>query len=536
MPQEFYTLLTDAGRAIVAAALVVEETVDFATAKLGDGDGSYPVPAVTDTELVNEVWTGTPTVVKRHPTNLNWIIVDIRVPAEDGGFTVREIGIFATDGTMICHGVYPATVKPVLSSGSGKDLWIRLIVAVENATAVTLTFEGLNDPTLDEKVPLGGILKASFDLEAWEDGELNEPTYMACDGRTLLVAEYPDLAARLNRNLLTGFSGWALVAPGVYSVAEANGVLFAHNGAGDTSTIYTSIDQGATWSPARNLPGANYQLINAVYAFGAYWLAFNQSLTQKAFVKTTDLVTFTEIIIPYTGDNNGGTMASVVKSGAELLFFRQEFGGGSSADDQVHIYVSTNGTTWAHRGAIASATQEEYFRAVVDSLSRIYFLTSAGLIYSDNDFASSTAFGSPVNGAGWNTIAVNPATDVVVVANYSNGKVYKTANRGGAWTEVTASVGSPGASAVTWDGEKFFVIGGGKTYSSVDDGVTWVQEVASGSPSVGLGGFVSGGANTLLYRGYGIIRTYSPDEFTLPDVPDAGDGLQNFIKVKEIAA
>ena len=55
---EFYTILTNIGKAKLANAQITGQTVNLVEMALGDGNGSYYEPTESQEELVNEVWRG----------------------------------------------------------------------------------------------------------------------------------------------------------------------------------------------------------------------------------------------------------------------------------------------------------------------------------------------------------------------------------------------------------------------------------------------------------------------------------------------
>lgn len=141
MAETFYTILTTVGRAKIANAQALGTTVEFKQMAVGDGGGSYYNPAESQTALKNEVWRGNINQVSVDPDNPSWIVIETILMATIGGFTVREAGIFDVDGDMIAIGKYPETFKPVLDSGSAKDLYMRMILEVSNASSVTLKID-----------------------------------------------------------------------------------------------------------------------------------------------------------------------------------------------------------------------------------------------------------------------------------------------------------------------------------------------------------------------------------------------------------
>lgn len=138
MAENFYTILTNIGMAAIANAQVSQSKVDFASIAVGDSNGSYYNPAATATKLVNEVWRGSINAISIDETNPNWIIVEAVIPATIGGFSVREIGVFDTSGALLAIGKIPETYKPAAEQGSLKDLYLRIILEVSNASSITL--------------------------------------------------------------------------------------------------------------------------------------------------------------------------------------------------------------------------------------------------------------------------------------------------------------------------------------------------------------------------------------------------------------
>lgn len=144
MEEKFYIILTNTGKASIANATALGGKVDFKYMALGDGNGKYYDPTEEQTELVNEVYRGQINHVTIDPKNPNWIALTIVIPATVGGFTIREVGTFDTDGNLLAIGKYPETYKPTAEDGSTKDITIKMIMEVSNASVVNLKV----DPTV----------------------------------------------------------------------------------------------------------------------------------------------------------------------------------------------------------------------------------------------------------------------------------------------------------------------------------------------------------------------------------------------------
>ncbi|ENO0459426.1 phage tail protein [Salmonella enterica] len=144
MASEFFTILTAAGRAKIAAALAEGQQICLRNMIVGDGGGQYVEPQESHTAVVHEVWRGPLNTLKIAPENPAWVIAEAVLPEAVGGWYIREVGLEDEDGDLIAIGKFPETYKPRLPAGASKQIVIRAVMEVTNATAVTL----MVDPSL----------------------------------------------------------------------------------------------------------------------------------------------------------------------------------------------------------------------------------------------------------------------------------------------------------------------------------------------------------------------------------------------------
>lgn len=144
MAQNFYTILTNIGKAKIANATILNQKVDFKTIVLGDGNGQYYEPSEVQTQLRNEVWRGQVSSIRIDEHNPNWVLIESIVPPSTGGFMIREVGLLDESGDLLVISKYPETYKPTADDGTVKDLIIQLILKVANASSITLKI----DPTV----------------------------------------------------------------------------------------------------------------------------------------------------------------------------------------------------------------------------------------------------------------------------------------------------------------------------------------------------------------------------------------------------
>lgn len=145
MANEFFTILTATGRNKLAAATATGTPLTLTQMAVGDGDnGAYYSPTEAQTALKHEVWRGAINHLAVDANNPNWIVAELVIPDNVGGFYIREVGLFDNAGAMIAVGKFPESYKPTLAAGSNKQLYVRMILEVANTSAVTL----LVDPSV----------------------------------------------------------------------------------------------------------------------------------------------------------------------------------------------------------------------------------------------------------------------------------------------------------------------------------------------------------------------------------------------------
>ncbi|SPJ33432.1 phage tail protein [Kushneria phyllosphaerae] len=138
---QFFTLPTKIGQGLISNAIAYNEPLTIATMAIGDGGGKLPSPDASVTRLVNEVRRGPINQITTDPDNPNWIIAEQVLPPDVGGWTIREVGLYDTDGNLVAYGNYPETYKPQLSEGSSRTQTIRFVMETTDTSAVTLRID-----------------------------------------------------------------------------------------------------------------------------------------------------------------------------------------------------------------------------------------------------------------------------------------------------------------------------------------------------------------------------------------------------------
>ncbi|MEI4521476.1 phage tail-collar fiber domain-containing protein [Pseudomonas sp. CCNWLW23] len=139
---DYYTLLTNAGIAYETACKAAGTPIKLTQISVGDGGGAVYNPAATATALKREVWRGPLNALFQDEKNPSWLLAEVTIPPDVGGWYVREAGLWTDTGVLYAIVKYPESFKPVLAtSGSGKEFYIRSIFETSNASLVTLLID-----------------------------------------------------------------------------------------------------------------------------------------------------------------------------------------------------------------------------------------------------------------------------------------------------------------------------------------------------------------------------------------------------------
>ncbi|MFJ2465527.1 phage tail protein [Pseudomonas sp. NPDC087615] len=139
---DYYTLLTNAGIAYETACKAAGVPIKLTQISVGDGGGAVYNPAATATALKREVWRGPLNALFQDEKNPSWLLAEVTIPPDVGGWYVREAGLWTDTGILYAIVKYPESFKPVLAtSGSGKEFYIRSIFETSNASLVTLLID-----------------------------------------------------------------------------------------------------------------------------------------------------------------------------------------------------------------------------------------------------------------------------------------------------------------------------------------------------------------------------------------------------------
>ncbi|MEI7336864.1 phage tail protein [Pectobacterium carotovorum] len=141
MSATYFALLTNIGAAKLANATTLGSRLNITRMAVGDGGGVLPTPNPAQTKLINEKRRAALNNLSIDPKNPNQIIAEQVIPENEGGWWVREVGLFDDDGNLIAVANCPETYKPQLQEGSGRIQTVRMILIVSSTDAVTLKID-----------------------------------------------------------------------------------------------------------------------------------------------------------------------------------------------------------------------------------------------------------------------------------------------------------------------------------------------------------------------------------------------------------
>lgn len=174
MTTKYFALLTNQGAAKLANAAALGTKVNIASMGVGDGGGTLPTPDAAQTKLIGEKRRAQLNSLTVDAANSSQIIAEQIIPENEGGFWIREIGLYDADGVLIAVANCPETYKPQLAEGSGRTQTVRMILIVNSTTAVTLkidpsvvlaTRKYVDDAVIEVKAYADSVMKKHTDAD-----------------------------------------------------------------------------------------------------------------------------------------------------------------------------------------------------------------------------------------------------------------------------------------------------------------------------------------------------------------------------------
>lgn len=126
MAEQYYSILTNRGKELEAASSASGTPVIIKDFVIGDGNGMATAPDPAQTALVREVYRHAISKLDVSQEQPNQWVAHLVVPADVGGFTIREVGLLTDAGELYAVANCAAIEKPV--TGINVNLQFRLAV------------------------------------------------------------------------------------------------------------------------------------------------------------------------------------------------------------------------------------------------------------------------------------------------------------------------------------------------------------------------------------------------------------------------
>ncbi|WP_397322259.1 phage tail protein [Pantoea agglomerans] len=163
MAEQYYSILTNRGKELEAASSANGTPVVIKDFVIGDGNGKAATPNPSQTALIREVYRHAISGLDVSQEQSNQWVAHLVVPADVGGFTIREVGLLTDTGELYAVANCAAIEKPV----SGINVSLQFRLAVNETASIELkvaTGDGLflrQDANLSD---LNNIAKALENL------------------------------------------------------------------------------------------------------------------------------------------------------------------------------------------------------------------------------------------------------------------------------------------------------------------------------------------------------------------------------------
>ena len=179
MSQAYGSIVTPLGATKIAQGILLDEAVGLTYFAIGDGGGDTYALNPTQTDILNEVYSGQISNKYVDPGNPRLAIIEFVVDASEGGWWARELAIRDESENTIAIATIPPAYKPLISEGSAREMFFKVILDVENAeileivvdpNAVLSTKKYVDDKVGDLESSVGGIKASVGGLEGTVGG------------------------------------------------------------------------------------------------------------------------------------------------------------------------------------------------------------------------------------------------------------------------------------------------------------------------------------------------------------------------------
>ncbi|HFP9260200.1 TPA: phage tail protein [Klebsiella michiganensis] len=376
MTAKYFAILTSQGAAKLANATMLGTKLNLTQLAVGDANGTLPTPDPAQTKLINQKRIAPLNLLTVDPDNTSQIIAEQIIPENEGGFWIREIGLYDDDGILIAVANCPETYKPQLQEGSGRTQTIRMILIVSSTSAITLK--------IDPSVVLA--------------------TRKYVDDKVIEVKAYSDDLMKKHVNADNPHTQYPLIANALKEMADAGlvaEVLKNLRLSDSTGTVGRLINcqlftSGGFYTPS---PGMKFFLAHMVAGGGASGGVPATSSSQTGGVAAGNSGAYA-YIKAYASDIGAGKAVSV-GAGGKSQVNGAGFAGGTTAIADIADVTGGYGSGPGSVGATTAVAQPSYDKPVINKYNKTevlaFSLGSQALNFLQAATGSGTGWLSPAS-------------------------------------------------------------------------------------------------------------------------------------------
>lgn len=151
---DYGTVITTTGSSKIAACILNGTKLNITHAAVGDGGGAYYIPTAGQTKLMQECWRGEIASYEINDNNPNMLDVKFIVPAEVGGFTIREAALLDEAGDVVAICNTPDAQKVKITDGVSFPITMVMHIVVTDVSAVQVVVNSSLDTLNREELNL----------------------------------------------------------------------------------------------------------------------------------------------------------------------------------------------------------------------------------------------------------------------------------------------------------------------------------------------------------------------------------------------
>jgi len=197
--RKYYCILTKAGEAQMANALALGRPVALAEMAVGDGNDAPVDPAATMTGLVREKYKADINKLSIAEDDPGHVIAELVIPTDQGGWTIREVGLFDSNGDLFAIGNTPDSYKPTGAEGALAEQTIRVHLTMSEAGAGAIQLK------IDPTVVLASRQYVDSEISDHnDDADAHPPIWAALKKRVEFISSNETIHVKTTGNDATG--------------------------------------------------------------------------------------------------------------------------------------------------------------------------------------------------------------------------------------------------------------------------------------------------------------------------------------------